>query len=128
MSIEVPGPHPREVGIMSLLGNLIYACQYESHMIPVLHQHHVHLVDHDHLHGGEIVVLMLLLDKKTQAQRTRNNHVTLIKWTVQLQSLAREFDAQLKIVVNVALERVPVVVGVSVCKLGVSKLVKRARW
>ena len=73
-------------------------------------------------------MLMLLLDKKTQTQRTRNNHVTLIKWTVQLQSLAREFDAQLKIVVNVALERVPVVVGVSVCKLGVSKLVKRARW
>ena len=73
-------------------------------------------------------MLMLLLDKKTQTQRTRNNHVTLIKWTVQLQSLAREFDAQLKIVVNVALERVPVVVGVSVCELGVSKLVKRARW
>ena len=124
MSIEVPGPHPREVGIMSLLGNLIYACQYESHMIPVLHQHHVHLVDHDHLHGGEVVVLVLLLNKKTQTQRTRDNHVTLIKWTVKFQSLAREFDAQLKVVVNVALERVPVVVGVSVCKLGVSKLVK----
>lgn len=69
-------------------------------------------------------MLVLLLNKKTQTQRTRDNHVTLIKWTVKFQSLAREFDAQLKVVVNVALERVPVVVGVSVCKLGVSKLVK----
>lgn len=94
LSVEVPGPDARKVAAVSLLGELVEAVHNELrgtfseihenihkggtnlYVLPVLHQHDVHLVDDEKLDGGEEVGIPArgISQRSSSRSRTRETY------------------------------------------------------
>ena len=80
-------------------------------VLPVLHGHRVQLIRNHHLHRRQEVCALLLLNAHPQSQRTRNDNITPVEPSKQLDRLPRHLDPDPEVVVHVALEHVDVVLG-----------------
>lgn len=96
-------------------------------VLPILHEHDVHLVDDEQLDGGEEVRIparresaralasggvpdsLLLFDTRSESKRTRNNHVAAVELGEELDRLPRHLHAEPEAIVDVPPERLDVV-------------------
>lgn len=101
-------------------------------MLPVLHHHHVHLIDDKNLNRRQEVRVpaassqravfttmengkrdsLLLLDTRPQSQRTSDDDIATVEFTEQFDCLPRHLHSQPEAIVDIPLERLDVILRV----------------
>lgn len=109
VGVQVPVPHSSEITAMGILRYQIQVLEYMLHMVPILHQQCVCLVNYNQFDRRKEVVISLLVvfipNHHPQSERRRKYNVRIIELREQLHRLSGKFEAKTEHVIVVSLEQ-----------------------